>query len=211
MIKKSKKMQYRSLIEENNSKPSNVWKIFKELGATKNKSKCTTNTISVDGHEYTDSLEIANEFNKFFVTVASKLKEPNLQPNFERLDKFCDERIPKDTEFSIPFLTREKVEKYLKDLDLSKATGTDDIGPRLLKLSAPFISDSITYICNKSIQNSEFPSKWKEGKVTPLFKNGTKEDVNNYRPICRRHNQIMYDLHPGFYHTGSHKRNPPFV
>ena len=183
MIKKSKKMQYRSLIEENNSKPSNIWKIFKELGATKNKSKCTTNTISVDGHEYTDSLEIANEFNKFFVTVASKLKEPNLQPNFERLDKFCDERIPKDTEFSIPFLTREKVEKYLKDLDLSKATGTDDIGPRLLKLSAPFISDSITYICNKSIQNSEFPSKWKEGKVTPLFKNGTKEDVNNYRPI----------------------------
>ena len=182
MKKKSKKMQYRSLIEENNSKSSNIWKIFKELGVTKTKSKCTTNTSSVDGHEYTDSLEIANEFNNFF-TVASKLKEPNLQPNFKRLDKFCDGRIPKDTEFSIPFLTREIVGKYLKDLDLSKATGTDDIGPRLLKLSASFISESITYICNKSIQNSEFPSKWKEGKVTPLFTNGTKEDVNNYRPI----------------------------
>ena len=107
-------MQYRSLIEENNSKPSNIWKIFKELGATKNKSKGTTNTISVDGHEYTDSLEIANEFNKFFVTVASKLKEPNLQPNFEQLDKFCDDSIPKNTEFSIPFLTREKVEKIFE-------------------------------------------------------------------------------------------------
>ena len=183
MIKKSKKMQYRSLVEENNNKPSNVWKLFKELGATKNNSKCATNAISIDGREYTDPLEIANEFNKFFVTVASKLKEPNLEPNFERLDKFCDERVPKDTEFSIPYLTKDKVEKYLKNLDLSKATGTDNIGPRLLKLSASFISESITYICNKSIQNSEFPSKWKEGKVTPLFKNGTKEDVNNYRPI----------------------------
>ena len=71
----------------------------------------------------------------------------------------------------------------MRNLDLSKATGTDNIGPRLLKLSASFISESITYICNKSIQNSEIPSKWKEGKVTPLFKNGTKEDVNNYRPI----------------------------
>ena len=23
--------------------------------------------------------------------------------------------------------------------------------------------------------------------------------------------QSMYDLHPSFYHTGEHKRNPPFV
>ena len=26
-------------------------------------------------------------------------------------------------------------------------------------------------------------SVWKEAKVTPLFKTGNKEDVNNYRPI----------------------------
>ena len=139
-------------------------------------------TILVDGKEYTDPLEIANEFNRLFVNVASKLKEPTLQPNFERLEKICDEHVPNDTEFSIPCLTKEKVEKYLKNVDLSKATGSDDIGPRLLKLSASFISESITYICNKSIQNSELPSKWKEGKVTPLFKNGTKGNVNNYRP-----------------------------
>ena len=50
-------------------------------------------------------------------------------------------------------------------------------------MSAPYISESITYICNKSIQNSEFPEKWKEGKISPLFKNGSKEDINNYRPI----------------------------
>ena len=159
LIKESKNIQSRSLDEENNNQPSNVWKIFKELGATKNKSKCTTDTILVDGKEYTDPLEIANEFNKFFVNVASKLKEPTLQPNFERLEKFCVEHVPKDTEFSIPCLTKEKVKKYLKNLDLSKATGSDDTGPRLLKLSASFISESITYICNKSIQNSEFPSK----------------------------------------------------
>ena len=78
---------------------------------------------------------------------------------------------------------KRKSRKIFKNLDLSKATGSDDIGPRLLKLSASFISESITYICNKSIQNSEFPSKWKEGKVTPLFKTGTKGNVNNYRPI----------------------------
>ena len=49
LIKKSKNMQYRSLVEENNNQPSNVWKIFKDLGATKNKSNCTTDTIFVRG------------------------------------------------------------------------------------------------------------------------------------------------------------------
>ena len=71
-------MQYRSLVEENNNQPSNVWKIFKEFGAIKNKSKCTTDTILVDGKEYKDPLGIAIEFNRFFVSVASKLKEPSL-------------------------------------------------------------------------------------------------------------------------------------
>ena len=33
------------------------------------------------------------------------------------------------------------------------------------------------------MKNSQFPDKWKEAKVTPLHKNGPKDDLNNYRPI----------------------------
>ncbi len=66
---------------------------------------------------------------------------------------------------------------------MSKATGCDNIGPRLLKLAAPYVTDSITYICNESIKHSVFPDKWKQGKVAPLHKSGPKDDVNNYRPI----------------------------
>ena len=80
-------------------------------------------------------------------------------------------------------ISQEKVEKYLKNIDITKATGSDNIGARLLKLAAPFISDSLMYICNQSILNSTFPDKWKEGKVRPLYKNGPKDDTNNYRPI----------------------------
>ena len=57
------------------------------------------------------------------------------------------------------------------------------IGPRLLKVCAPYIADEVTFICNHSIINSVIPGKWKEAKVTPLFKNGPHEEVNNYRPI----------------------------
>ena len=72
--------------------------------------------------------------------------------------------------FEIPVIDREKVLKFLSNIDINKATGTDMIGPRLLKLAAPFIAGEITF-------------KWKKAKVTPLFKNGPHEEVNNYCPI----------------------------
>ena len=73
------------------------------------------------------------------MTVASKIKEPIETSNFDKLQKFCNEKIPADTYFSIPDISCEKVEKYLKNIDLTKSTGLDNIGPRLLKLAAPFI------------------------------------------------------------------------
>ena len=39
------------------------------------------------------------------------------------------------------------------------------------------------FIVNKSISSGQFPSAWKEAKVNPLFKSGSKDDINNYRPI----------------------------
>ena len=66
---------------------------------------------------------------------------------------------------------------------MSKATSTDIIGPCLLKLAAPYIVDEICFICNHSITNSVFPSKWKDAKVAPLHKSGSHEELNNYHPI----------------------------
>ena len=80
-------------------------------------------------------------------------------------------------------MQKEKVLKFLSSIDINKATGTDLIGPHLLKLAAPYIAEEITFMCNHSITNSVFPNEWKEAKVTPLYKNGPHEEVNNYRPI----------------------------
>ena len=126
---------------------------------------------------------MATQFNNFFVSVASKLKEPVEKCNFEKLKDFCNSKVPDGVQFNIPEVTRDKDLKFLSNTDISKATGCDQIGPRLLKIAAPFIVDSITYICNLSIKNSFFPDKWKNGKVTPLHKSGSKDDVNNFRPI----------------------------
>ena len=51
--------------------------------------------------------------------------------------------------FHIPLITESQMHKMLTNLDVSKATGLDQIGPRLLKVSADVISNSFT-LCNKS-------------------------------------------------------------
>ena len=38
-------------------------------------------------------------------------------------------------------------------------------------------------IFNQSISQGKLPEDWKFAGVTPLFKQGDREDVNNYRPI----------------------------
>ena len=183
LIKQSKKHQYSEILNENANNPASVWKLFKEIGASKCKDSCGIFSLNADNNSIENPKDIADQFNKYFVSVSSKIKEPPLASNFDKLKEFCDKKIPANTYFSIPCISQEKVEKYLKNIDITKATGSDNIGARLLKLAAPFISDSLMYICNQSILNSTFPDKWKEGKVRPLYKNGPKDDTNNYRPI----------------------------
>ena len=72
---------------------------------------------------------------------------------------------------------------YLSNMDVTKATGLDCIGPRLLKIAPNVLTPSITYIIKKSIESGVFPCAWKNAKVNQIFKTGDKDNVNNYRPI----------------------------
>ena len=84
----------------------------------------------------------------------------------------------------MPEIDENFVFRYLSTLAVSKATGLDGIGPKMLKLSSGIITKSITYIVNKCIlYNGHFPDSWKQAKVNALFKSGAKDDINNYCPI----------------------------
>ena len=65
----------------------------------------------------------------------------------------------------------------------SKATGLAGIPARVLKDAEPEIAKPIAYLINLTILTGIIPQEWKEFKVTPIFKSGEKDDVNNYRPI----------------------------
>ncbi|MES9905404.1 MAG: reverse transcriptase family protein [Sedimenticola sp.] len=183
LIKQSKKQLYQTQLDKKNN-PNAIWIFFNAFGAgKKGSSPQNINCLLNDGNTIENPQDIANIFNEFFVNIAAKIKEPIHHSHHENLSRFCDDKIPADSYFDIPLINNEYVEKTLKDIDTTKATGLDNIGPRLLKVAAQSISDSLTRIINHSITTSNFPDKWKEAKVTPLHKSGSCFDVNNFRPI----------------------------
>ena len=68
-------------------------------------------------------------------------------------------------------------------LNKSKAAGLDKISARLIRECADLICIPIRDISNQSVSQDIFPDDWKCAKVTPLFKEGDRDDLNNYRPI----------------------------
>ena len=71
----------------------------------------------------------------------------------------------------------------LNKTDPTKATGYDDIPPKLLKLGATELALTITNLFNQSTQKSHFPTALKKSKLSPLFKNEDSLITDNYRPL----------------------------
>ena len=64
-----------------------------------------------------------------------------------------------------------------------KSTGVDNISMVMIKMAVPTIVPSLTHICNRSLSERIFPTKWKRSKIIPIHKSGNKKSANNYRPI----------------------------
>ena len=75
------------------------------------------------------------------------------------------------------------VEKLLRNIDPSKATGPDGIQAIILKESATEISALLTHIFTQSIRSGTLPHDWKEANISPVFKKGDKTKSENDRPI----------------------------
>ena len=70
-----------------------------------------------------------------------------------------------------------------KNFDESKTPDIDNLSGIFLKGGASLIATPITQLCNLSFSYSRFPDTCKIAKPKQLFKEGSKADLKNYRPI----------------------------
>ena len=86
--------------------------------------------------------------------------------------------------FSFKTINESEIKDLLKNLDIKKVSGIDTIPPKLIKLSADFLTPLLTKAINTSIAQNVFPENAKTASVIPLDKGKpNKNEMSNFRPV----------------------------
>ena len=106
--------------------------------------------------------------NNHFCNVHSKVITIDVSSNNSLIafKQYCKERIRHKGK-PVPFMTVSGVFKSLCHLKQSSTKGTDGIDGKILRLSSPLITDTITYIYKLIIKKNKFPKVFQEAKVIP--------------------------------------------
>ena len=80
-------------------------------------------------------------------------------------------------------VTPELVAKKIKAMKDNKSPGVDGIPPKLLMETVEQISIPLARVFNLSLKEGVVPFEWKEANIIQLFKQGSRNKSENYRPV----------------------------
>jgi hypothetical protein len=150
----------------------NYWKLIKS--AMGNKQSMGIPTMMENDVQIQEDQDKATILNDYFI---SQTKLPNTNVPLPPFDYITEARL--DHIEITPVIVRN----ILLKLDVSKATGPDEISNKILKECASSICFPLSELFKKSLELGIFPSSWKEAMVTAIFKKQNRQLKANYRPI----------------------------
>ena len=177
---------------------NDFWKTIKPFISNKN---CVQgdNIILREGSDIvTDQQEVCNVFNDFFTNVATNIGFQDMIPTDISKDNLVQHVMDKHAQhpgvihiqecisnntFAFHHITDDDVLKILNNIDIKKATGYDNLSPRIVKMSAQYIVTFLTHLINKCIDESVFPAQLKNAEISAIYKKIDKLNKENYRPV----------------------------
>ena len=121
--------------------------------------------MKLDGKVLETDKEKCDVFNQFFCSVFTKAEQITALNIFEKA-KYNHIEMNKDC-----------IGKLLLELDINKATGSDNSGNLVYTNLAKTVSKSVLLIFQIFLKQGIFPETWKLGEVVPIFKDRNKCDI----------------------------------
>lgn len=179
LLKKLKVSYERSELEKASQSTKQTWKVIKSItNITRNKSP------PMELLESRPNPQTAiNYTNEYFANVGKSLASEIA--NIEKSsDTSCDIKIQTHPRSFVLLSTDiREVEQTILALKSDCAPGWDGISASLLKSCKDIIVPPLTHIINTCFESGTFPNAFKKSIIHPIYKNGPRDSVNNYRPI----------------------------
>ena len=173
---------YTGKFNEKSGDMKKTWEIINKIrGKTKRQIKPQ---FEINNEKITNRRIIANEFNKYFVSLARNLNEAYNEIGeltVNGLPSFAD-YLPKTNSSSIYLsdCSSEEIEKFISEFQNGKAS---DIPTHVVKNVSKIISPVLTRLYNDCLQKGVFPDELKTGRISPIYKKDNEELLENYRPV----------------------------
>ena len=118
------------------------------------------------GNIISDGFQMAEVLDEYFSSVFATEDISSLPVPFSKFEACKSEHL-----------------RQFKKMKDNKSPEVDGIPPKLLKEIVEQISTPLAKLFNLSLEEGMVPSEWKEANITPLFKKGSRNKLQNYRPV----------------------------
>ena len=146
---------------------------------TKEKKHEMPNKFVWNNHAITYMNEIANESNRYFISIGHSL--PEKIQSVHSTEEYLGQKA--NTVFIFTVVNEECIDKIIKKLKSKSSTGYDNISNKVIKHARTILVKSLTLLANQIIHTGDFPRQLKIARVKPLYKKGDESNFSNYRPI----------------------------
>lgn len=150
--------------------PGMFWRHMSNL----RKSSSFPNSMFLDNEVASEGSECVNLFAKFFSSVYSNscaFERPNIT-------------FTNSVDISSIDINLESVFNGIQQLKPKYSYGPDGIPPILLKNCVCAFARPVHFLFSLSLVSECFPDFWKHSFIAPIFKQGNKENIKNYRGVC---------------------------
>lgn len=187
VIRYAKETFYKNKIEECNNDSRKLWQIINEITnakASHNDNSIKELNIDETPTSFTEHPDkLLDYINNYFCNIGSNLANKIKQNSITVEKPQSIEHVNQENSLNIVKITGDEIRNIIASLNVNNSSGNELISSKSIKYLQNELIHPLTFLINLSISKGIFPACLKIATIIPIYKNGPKNDISNYRPI----------------------------